>query len=97
MGSLDLLPLVFIAGCASYDYTQECEQDETWDTCVEEVRTYRDQLVTERYRACRKLYEYHGVIWEQYGRGPVRRDRRTGEPRSSLDKKQEIAQNGCKL
>ena len=97
---MKLLPLLLLVGCASYDYTQDCsfEKDsDEWNTCVEEVNEYRDQLVAERYMMCIKAAELQGYTWIQISRGIVRRDRKTGMPRSRQEQALEMMENGCRL
>ena len=98
--TLPLLLFSTMLGCASYDYTQDCfskEGSDEWNVCVEEVKERRNQEVAERYLICRKAAEIQGHVWVQISRGPTRRDRKTGMPRSRQDQSLEIMENGCRL
>ena len=99
---LILVSALALGGCASLqELYPECselpEGSEPFKMCVEDAREYRRVETHNNYLICQSVASAQGKVWVTYTRGPVRRDRETGIPSSTLDMRSDMAHNNCRL
>lgn len=93
---LVLVVALALGGCATT--YPECEGLGKAQTlqCSEEAREYSRVETRADYLTCLAIYEARGYTWYSIHRGPVRKDR-DGLLKDSIDQRNEMALNGCRL